>query len=1023
MKKTLRMVCMALVAATSLMGFAQEKLDLIPYPSQLEVTKEGAKLALSGLNAIACPNEATQEMASEFATMLGKASGITLTVKEGGDAPVAGELWLAADSALADEAYTLKVTEQGVEIKASSDAGFFYAFQTLKQLLPRALFGHEEKNPEWGIPYVTIADKPQFEHRGFMMDVSRHFFDKDEVKKVLDIMALYKMNRFHWHLTDDQGWRIEIPEYPLLTEVGSIRSASYTFRGPFFDDTEYGRGMWFSQDDLREIVAYAAERNIDILPEIDLPGHMMAAIAAYPEFSCDPTKKYAVRTTYGISDDVLNVGDDRVIEFLQCVLGHVAEIFPFPYIHIGGDECPTTKWKTNEDCLRRVKEEGLSGVEELQSWLVEEIGTYLKEEYGKDLVVWDELLTYWNNNNKVKPVIMAWNSINKSSEAADKGFKSIVVPTSHLYLDYMQIGPDKTVIDEPYFGGWSDTGTNTLEEVYALNPVGALAGREQYCWGVQGNLWAESLNNDIELEYQLLPRMLALAETGWLPASKKSWDSFHSRLQTHDEILDALGYTYAKHYIEQPVLSTDERIVKEAKSVLEASVRGGVGYPAEELHEALEAAVESGEVSAMAEALAAYKKADIKQPEAGKTYQIISAATYYKLQFAGSTMYASESSARIHYTPQNEPEELWTFESREGGYALRSLYSGCTISMPTYNAAVKVGEEETLVRVDKTEVATSTYSFIPGVVTISAVEGYSPAATENVKRLHAEISGYVNAYDNPALCYPGTWYIVEVSDFTAMLQALYDKCQIIAEEATPDEIGQPTPETLEFLVSNIIEPAKEVLAEGNVSESTYKAYVELYRQFMQMPRTTYANTLREDVYYRIRNAYFTDYYAMCSTDGNVMPRTIGTRKGYYWSFVKNADGTVRIYNKQNGKPAYIRKDAIDQRVYTGKEYNWTLVEAQTDLGGVGIAIIGAEGVSAWYTNPSSFTYIITKPSTYGASIWTFEETEDKVDTSIDIMEVVDDADEPIYDLYGRRIETPATTGIYIVDGKKIVMNK
>ena len=193
----------------------------------------------------------------------------------------------------------------------------------------------------------------------------------------------------HWHLTDDQGWRVEIPEYPKLTEVGSIRSGSFVSpgdgSGKFFDDTEYGRGMWYTQEDLKEIVAYAKERYIDILPEVDFPGHMVAAITAYPNLSCDPSKKYSVRLDSGISQDVLNVGSDEVIDFLKCILDNLAKIFPYQYIHFGGDECPTTQWSTNADCLKRVADEGLSGVEELQSWLVEQLGVYVKEKYNKDI--------------------------------------------------------------------------------------------------------------------------------------------------------------------------------------------------------------------------------------------------------------------------------------------------------------------------------------------------------------------------------------------------------------------------------------------------------------------------------------------------------------------------------------------------------------------------------------------------------------------------------------------------------------
>ncbi len=1010
------------VTFTSVKAALQEaKISIIPYPKELTFTKEDERKALSTLTAIACPNETTQKMATEFATMVEKASGIKLAVKESAEECGEGEIWLSTDASLSDEAYTLAVTEKGIEIKASSDAGFLYAIQTLKQLLPRAIFGHDEQEPDWSIPYVTISDAPQYGHRGFMMDVARHFFDKDEVKRVLDIMALYKMNRLHWHLTDDQGWRIEIPEYPLLTEVGAVRSGSFTNPGEgtkFFDDTEYGRGMWFSQDDLREIVAYAAERNIDILPEIDLPGHMVAAVTAYPEFSCDPTKKYSVRLDSGISEDVLNIGKDEVIDFLKCVLDNVAEIFPYPYIHIGGDECPTKQWQTNEDCLRRVREEGLSSVNQLQSWLVEELGTYLKEKHGKDIVVWDELLSHWSSSNKVKPVIMAWNSIGKSADAANKGFKSIITPYSHVYLDFMQVPADRTIIDEPYYGGWSDSHVNTIEEVYSLNPVSSLAGREEYCMGVQGNLWAETLNDDIELEYQLLPRMLALAETGWLPAAKKSWSSFYKRLQTHDEILDALGYTYAKHYIEQAELSDEEQTILEAQNILAASIRGAVGYPAAELHDALAAAIDSGDAAAISAAVSAYKRGEITQPQIGKTYQIVSASTYYKKQFAGSTMYVTENGVRFHYTPQVEPEELWQFEPQESGYMLKNLCNGLQLSMPTYNAAVKMSESGTAVRIDKATIATRDYTFIPGVVTISAVAGYKPLATGNIKRLHAELSGNVNAYNNPALCYPGTWYIVEVSDFTAQLQGLYDKCVRIVEKAAPGKIGEPTNEAIDFLLNSLITPAKALLEQGNITEDTYNIYVALYNQFLMMPRTDIIDALREDVYYYIRNAYFTNYYAVCSSSGRVEPKTNGSGDGYLWSIRKNGDGTVNIYSKLNGKSAYIANDIADQTVRVGKEYSWKLEQMTVDTGDTGICIIGNKGATSWYINPDAWNYVLTKPF-WGASIWSFEESTIEVETGIEAIENEINSGK-IYDLQGRVVNNPSQ-GIYIVDGKKILI--
>lgn len=1003
-------------------------ISIIPYPAELTVS--AGKLALSSLAAITYPNEDVLNYVSQFAGMLEKTSGQRLPLLESASETAEGKIWLAVDETLPAEGYTLNVNENGVEIKASTKAGFFYAIQTLKQLLPRDLFGEElNRNAKWELPFVSITDQPQFGHRGFMMDVARHFFDKEEVKKVLDIMALYKLNRLHWHLTDDQGWRIEIPEYPKLTSVGAIRSGSFTSPGDgskFFDDTEYGRGMYFTQDDLREIVAYAAERNIDIMPEIDLPGHMVAAVTAYPEFSCDSTKEYSVRLDGGISEDVLNIGDDRVIEFLKCVLDNVAEIFPYPYIHIGGDECPTTQWATNELCLKRVQEEGLTGVNQLQSWLVEELGTYLKEKHGKDIVVWDELLSHWTSDNKVKPVIMAWNSLGKTAEAANKGFKSIATPYSHVYIDFMQVGPDKTTVDEPYYGGWSDTNTNTLEDVYALNPAGSLAGREEYCLGTQVNLWAETLNDNTELEYQLLPRMLALSETGWLPASKKNWSGFYQRLQSHDEILDLLGYTYAKHYIEPKEYTAAETAIMEAEEIIAGSIRGGVGYPSAEVYDALEAAlnsVEGDDVTALTAAIDAYKNAEILLPEDGKTYQIISASTYYKRQYAGSTMYVKDNGVRFHYTPQVEPEELWKFEVVDGGYIMTNTFSGKQLTMGSLNAAVKMGDEGTPVRIDKATIATRDFTYVPGAVTISAVSGYNAAVTGNVKRLSAEPSGDVYAKDVAALCYNGTWKLVEVKDFTKQFLGLVSKCEkIYFYTAKPGKVGHYTQEALDFLMGNIIEPANMLLSMMDIiSEETYNKYVELYYEFQMMPRTSALDVLDLGQYYYIRNAYFTNYYAaMNRSTKRVEPKSKSTSDNYLWSFDRNDDGSVRIYNKLSGTAAYISSEGDDKTLMVGNDYNWDLIEVTTDTGNKGIAIVAANGTSGWYVNPDAWGYVLTKPYTWGASAWTLEKSGIEVPTAIEEVENESGNAGTIFDLQGRKVENP-TKGIYIIDGKKVLV--
>ncbi|MBR5530678.1 MAG: family 20 glycosylhydrolase [Bacteroidaceae bacterium] len=1005
-------------------------ISVVPYPSQLTVVKDG-KADFAKFTTITYTDELVRKHVESFATQWTKASGKTLTIKETPATPETNSIHLSVDTEQPAEGYTLQVTDNGIRITASEAAGFFYALQTLKQLLPHQYFAESVQQVEWTLPYVEINDRPHLGHRGYMLDIARHFFNKEEVKRVLDIMAFYKMNRFHWHLTDDQGWRIEIPEYPRLTEVGAIRKGSFSNPGDgrqFYDDTEYGRGMWYSLDDLREVVAYAAERHIEIIPEVDLPGHMVAAVASYPEFSCDPSKEYEVRIDGGISHDVLNIGKDEVIDFLKCVLGHVATIFPYQYVHIGGDECPTEQWSNNADCLRRVQEEGLSGVNELQSWLVELLGNYLKNEYGKDLVVWDELLAHWSSQNTVKPVVMAWNSIDKSREAANKGMKSIVVPYNQLYLDFMQVPVSQRFVDEPYNGGWGDSFVNTVEEVYNINPLEALGGKEEYCLGVQGNMWTETTNDIGEVEYQLLPRLLALSETGWLPAAQKNWDDFYARLQRQDEILDALGYTYAKHYIIPEEKSALEANIDEAEKILNQSIRGGVGYPEDIYYDVLEMSLEEAKINTndetaaemLDEALKAYKEAPIVQPQPGKTYQIVSASTYYKQQYAGSTVYADGTNVRFHYTPQVEPEELWTFEGTNGEYVLRNLCTGKALQMPSINSAVTlVNENPTPIRVDKATIATGQYTYLPGVVTLSAAAGYKENVTGSVKRMHGELTGLVHAKDVAALCYPGTWYLVEVIDYAAWLQGLCNKCNLILLTAEPGKVGEPTESALDYLQNEVLTPAKAAIEAGNVSEETYREYMERYNAFLLMERTSALDGLSEEYFYRIRNVWFNNYYATGNaTAKRVEPKAKSDNDNQLWFIQKNDDGTVCFFNKATKTGAYIASDATDQTVKLGKPYGWTLEERTLD-GQTGICIIDRSGENSWYTNPNSWGYLLMKPF-WGAATWSFERTNIET-TGITHLDADGNEAEGIrlYDVSGRSVATPGH-GIYITNtGKKI----
>lgn len=1007
------------VKAEDLLGEAENMLPLIPYPANL--TRNEGTFNLKQLTAITTPagDEAVARYAQEFATQLEKTSGIKVPVNP---TTAATSLVMTKDATLAHEAYKLTVNEAGINIAAADSTGFFYAIQTLKQLMPHAIYNRSGASTaiDWTMPCVEIADQPQLGHRGYMLDVARHFFSKTEVKRILDIMATYKMNRFHWHLTDDQGWRIDIPEYPKLAQVGAVRKGSFVNAGgssKFFDDTEYGRGMYYTLDDLREIVAYAKNLNIEIIPEIDLPGHMVAAVAAYPELSCDPTKKYEVRIDGGISKDVLNIGKDETIDFLKCVLGHMAEVFPYKYIHLGGDECPTDQWSHNADCLKRVKDEGLAGVNELQSWLVEKLGLYLKEKYDKDIICWDELLAHWKSDNTVKPVIMAWNNINKSKEAADKGFKSIVVPYQSLYFDMMQVPLSEVDVNEKYQGGWGDNWVNSVETVYGVNPVASLSGKEDFCLGVQGNMWTETCNDSVEVEYQLLPRMLALSETGWLPAAKKDFASFYMRLQKNRDILDAKGLTYATHYFDEPDLTEQEAAVAEAASLLENAKPGKVGYPSQTEYDKLSSAYApfiadngaTGDVAALKAAIAAYKTAAVTMPVEGKTYKLVSVSTYYKAKYVGSTAYVDGSQIRFHYTPQVEPEELWQFTAKDGGYVMTNALTGKQVVMPANNNAnITLADAGTTLTIAQATVASGKYSYVAGALNIGT----------NGKYLSADCTGLVKAGTNAALCYQGTWYLEEVTDFTAQLNGLVKKANRIVAESNPGAMGEPTEEAIALLSNDLIAPATAAIAAGSVSEAAYKQYQEVYAQYLAMPRVSPISGIDESYYYYIRNAFFDTYYAEAQADGTIAPRTKGEGDSFLWQFVKKGD-KVSIISKLTGKPAYIDTEAEGTNLKVGSPYEWGLNEYTCDEGKTGIQIITANGELSWYTNPGAWkNNVILKPKTYGASIWTFEVSN--VATGVHATTAPAIMPTSYYDLQGRRVSQPSH-GVYVTNtGRKVI---
>ena len=448
--------------------------------------------------------------------------------------PGAPEIRLRIDRSLAglgSEGYRLTSTPGGVEISAAAAAGAFYGVQTLRQLLPPELL-RKAKTPgvRWEIPAVRVEDRPRFSWRGSHLDVARHFMPKRAVLDHIDLMALHKLNVFHWHLTDDQGWRIEIRKYPRLTEVGSRRRESQLGR-----DEEKGDGTphggFYTQDDVREVVRYAAERFVTVVPEIEMPGHAQAILAAYPDLGNTPAP-VEVWTRWGISERVLSV-DERTIAFLTDVLAEVVDLFPSTYVHVGGDEVPPAEWEASPAARERMREVGARSPEELHSWLMGRVGAFLASK-GRRLVGWDEIL----DGGPPPPgaVVMSWRPAKGGLEAVRAGLDVVMAPTTHTYLDYYQ---SKEPGEPLAIGGFLP-----LETVYAFEPVPPeLEGGERTSCilGAQAQLWTEFLATPEAVQYMAWPRLAALAEVVWSPRESRDLADFRARLAPHLRRLDALG--------------------------------------------------------------------------------------------------------------------------------------------------------------------------------------------------------------------------------------------------------------------------------------------------------------------------------------------------------------------------------------------------------------------------------------------------------------------------------------------------
>ena len=542
MKKTLKLVCMALA-----MGFItscgsqsvsdksyNQGINLIPAPVSLQ--QLDGKFNLTSSTTFQASTEESKAVADFFAKKLKTSTGFDLAVKESEGDIVLG---INPNLEINEEGYKLEVTPDNILIAAKTPAGLFYGMQTVLQLLPAEIESKSVVNTEWSLPCVSIEDAPRFSYRGLMCDPCRHFMTVEEVKRQIDVMAMLKINTFHWHLTEDQGWRMEIKKYPKLTEVGATRQEG--------EGTTHSG--FYTQEEMKEVVAYAAERFITVIPELETPGHELAAIAAYPHLSCTG-EEVTPRIIWGVEDLVMCPGKGNMFDFLEDVVKEMVEIFPSEYYHIGGDECPKGSWKKCPDCQALIKKLGLkakdghSPEERLQSYVIGRMEEMLAK-YGKKIIGWDEILEGGLSPNAT---VMSWRGEQGGIASALQSHDVIMTPAGNgMYIDAFQ-GDSK--IEPVAIGGYS-----TLEKVYSYNPVPdtlVTMGKAHHILGVQANTWSEYMyTNDIR-EYRTYPRAVALAEIAWTALDKKDYKDFERRMNNAYVRLDGIGVNYHIPQPEQP---------------------------------------------------------------------------------------------------------------------------------------------------------------------------------------------------------------------------------------------------------------------------------------------------------------------------------------------------------------------------------------------------------------------------------------------------------------------------------------
>lgn len=547
--------------------FTESEIALVPQVQKMTLGESSFKFRKSTQLVVESVDQ--EVIASQFAALFEKATGWKLQVVVGGNEG-SNQVYFKTEQVMAPESYSLEVQKNRIEIKAAKPAGFFYATQTLRQLLPAEVESAQiQPNIDWLVPTVSITDNPAFKWRGYMLDVVRHFFPKEDVLRMIDNLALHKINTLHLHLVDDQGWRIEIKKYPKLTEVGAWRvdheDMPWNARPQQQPGEKATYGGFYTQADIKEIVAYAQAHYINIVPEIEMPAHVTSALAAYPQFSCTGGPFTVPPGGLWPITDIYCAGNDSTFLFLEDVLSEVIDLFPSKYIHVGGDEATKTEWEKCPKCKARIKAEGLKNVGELQSYFMKRMEKFVNSK-GRTLLGWDEIL---EGGLPAEATVMSWRGFKGGIEAANQGHDVVMTPTSDCYFDYYQ-GP---MDQEPLAIG----GYLPLSKVYSFNPIAPEISAEgaKHILGGQANLWTEFVPNFKHVEYMTFPRIAALAEAVWSPKEVRNWDDFSRRIKLFMKRYDTMGINYSKSGFKISATPEFDPQKKQLAVTLKSEISGG----------------------------------------------------------------------------------------------------------------------------------------------------------------------------------------------------------------------------------------------------------------------------------------------------------------------------------------------------------------------------------------------------------------------------------------------------------------